>query len=140
MHSDPEPTVVLTTEPSNERNSAQDPTPQPSTIELERCTEYTQYRDEVCTITLYIAERTLKEQDEAIRAQLTSAYQMVEQGAPRSIACDFEQGTSHEQVHMPDTLPVIVKVFERCSAREPHTTRRYGVWRKAPDDWGIELR
>lgn len=72
-------------------------------------------------------ERMLARKAE-LPSMLKSAWLMAEQAAPRSIADDFEHGTSTEHVHMPDTLDVEMKHYADCSARNPHTVLHYRVW------------
>ncbi|MEZ4739307.1 MAG: hypothetical protein R2818_08090 [Flavobacteriales bacterium] len=116
------------------------PSSDPIVPEPEGCSEFTHTKDGLTTVTLYIPQRKLEDSNEAIRSQVISAYHAAEQGAPRSISCNFEQGTSIEHIHMPDTLAVLVKIFERCSAVEPHTIQHYGAWRITPEELHIALR
>lgn len=143
----PEPDPPIDVPPSEQNSDRIDPVRSTSTpssapivAELEGCSEFTRVKDGITTITLYIPKRALEANNEAIRSEVTSAYQMAEQGASRSISCDFEHGTSTEHIHLPDTLPVIVEIFERCSAAGPHTTQRYAVWRTSTEALGVELR
>lgn len=98
-------------------------------VEDEGCVEFTGYADGTATLTVYIPRNALPTREGEITALLPSMYMNVEQNAPRSIACDFEGGTSTVYSSIPDTLPVVVTVFDRCSARKPHATLRYSVWK-----------
>lgn len=102
----------------------------------EGCTGHMEYRDGSTRITTYIPERELIDRGEEIREMLPDAYVLAEQTAPRSIACDFENGTSTEHIEMPGTLTVVVRVHDKCSAREPYSVHNFLVWKDSTGGWG----
>jgi hypothetical protein len=106
----------------------------------EGCVEYMNYRDGITTITTYIPKKDLAAHEQKIAEMLPNAYLLAEQSAPRSIACDFEHGTSHEHIDMPIPLPVSIRIYERCSARSPHTELHFVVRRDDQGGFAHEAR
>ena len=116
----------------------QDRTPLRLAAEDEGCAEHIGYHDNAGHITIYISRKLLVSSRAEILEMLPGTYSMAEQSAPRSIADDFENGISTEHIHMPDTLPVIIRIFEKCSAREPYAVQHHRVWRDGHGGWGMD--
>ncbi len=92
----------------------------------------------VGAIILYVPKKRFVAKEAGLQDRLAGLYLHAEQEAPRSIADDFEHGISRERIHMPDTLPVLLQVFERCGAHTPHTVLHVRVWRNADGSFGSD--
>ena len=88
----------------------------------------------------YLKPAELTAHPEKVTDELSTIWDVAEQGAPVSIADDFEHGISTEHRHMPDTLAVEVRIFSRCADREPYALKNYGVWRTAEGGYGWRQR
>lgn len=100
-----------------------------SVTEQEGCEDYINATSEGVRMICYTRPERMLAREAEIPSMLESAWQLAWQGAPRSIADDFEHGTSTEHVHMPDTLDVEVRHYSDCRAKQPFAVRNYRVWR-----------
>ncbi len=106
----------------------------------EGCVEHMDGSSAEVRAVLYVRPADMSSREKDLESTLASAWMLAKQGAPVSIACDFEGGTSREHIHMPDTLDVRLEYFANCSARKPHTVQQYRVWRTAEDGTGWRMR
>jgi len=106
----------------------------------EGCAEYMESSSSGVRATLYIKPKQLSERGSDITETLPSAWMMVEQGAPVSIADDFDHGISTEHRDMPDTLDVEIRIYARCADRKPYEVRHYGVWHTATGGYNWRRR
>lgn len=102
------------------------------------CNGYAGYVNGVGTITTYIPKNQWPERDAEVRELLPNVFSMAEESAPRYIADDFEHGISTEHSTMPDTLPVLVSIFENCRASRPYVKLRYRVWKTGDGGFGTD--
>ncbi len=104
------------------------------------CSEYVSGGSTGMRSVRYLKPAELAAHPEKITDELPSLWYMAEQGAPVSIADDFERGISTEHRHMPDTLNVEVWIYAKCSDRKPYMVQHYGVWRTAEGGYAWRLR
>ncbi|MEZ4756667.1 MAG: hypothetical protein R2817_07565 [Flavobacteriales bacterium] len=104
------------------------------------CAEYINATANGVELVCYTRPERMAAREADLPGMLESAWQLAWQGAPRSIADDFERGISTEHVHMPDTLDVEVKHYRDCNAREPHAVMLYRVWTNTAGQVGWRSR
>ena len=97
----------------------------------EGCSEYIDGNASGMRAVRYLKPAELAAHPEKITDELPSLWILAEQGAPVSIADDFEHGISTEHRHMPDTLSIEVWIYAECADRKPYAVQRYGIWRTA---------
>ena len=119
---------------------AQAPQPTPRPAPDEGCVEHIDATPAGVRVIQYASKAEMRAREPELEATLASAWHMAEQGAPVSIADDFERGIATEHRHMPDTLDVTITSYARCSSRSPHTLQQYRVWRKQDGELGWRLR
>lgn len=104
------------------------------------CSEYIDGNTSGMRSVRYLKPAELAAHHEKITDELPSLWDMAEQGAPVSIADDFEHGISTENRYMPDTLSAEVWIYAKCTDRKPYVVLHYGIWRTAEEGYAWRRR
>jgi hypothetical protein len=84
------------------------------------------FNGEPIIVQLELSKQILAKYPDTIKRFLKASYLQSVRRFPRSISCNFEKGTSNEQISYPK-LNYTVNIFKDCYATKPYQTKNFSV-------------